>query len=959
MEDNRQQQLDDLHRAFESGALPEEIYREAIIRLGVEPETARYDANVEGDGIVVQGRDNVVVNNNSVYVRGDFHGTLYMGAAPNDNREKVQIYRQWAVQQYGRLPMHDVTLNASDATGEDKSLALAHVYVDLDTTGQMPHRGDDSAEEEKEQKPISVLQKVIEQRQMVLLGDPGGGKTTFLNHLAYELAWQALQTESELAETLLHWPAEEADLLPLPVVLRDFAQTIPEESKQKAHANDLWVFIEQQLQEQQLGFMIEPLAEMLDKGKVLLLFDGLDEVGNVPQRVYVRNAMQAFCSRYANCRCVVTCRVLAYQPPTRPKEVDLRLNPHAFPTVEIAPFDDAKINRFIGAWYDESAQVGAVTDQEAPVMAKRLQQGMQQPDLHRLATNPLMLTVMALVNSHHDQLPTARALLYEETVELLLWRWEHIKSGTQTHADETTQQKTALKHVLWRLAYDVHNQSDAQIDGDTNSVSEQAADISAQDLEDAIGLLTQDEYGHPDHNWTQGIIRLMQHRAGLLVKRRPGIFSFPHRSFQEYLAGAYLSTQANFATEATKKAKSGSLWRDVILLAVGRFVHVSGDMDKPLALIAELCPETALDDPEAWRLAWLAGDVLLEIDDIWIKQNSAFGRDLHRRVRSRLAALVAGGHLTPRERAEAGQTLARLGDPRQTISTFTQMPFCYVAAGPFWMWRGDDAHLQESCNYPFWISRLAVSNAQYEQFIADDGYKNTVYWAEAIQLGKWEAGKTMGWHNHGWRERPFTHGFPFYLPNHPVVGITWFEAVAFTRWLAEKWQHEQILPDNWTIRLPSATEWEKAARGGLLIPETPVLASLADINWQAEEALPYRENPEPKRKYPWGNQQITSGHANFSYTQISGTNTLGAFPQSQSPYGAEEMCGNVWEWTRSYPSAHPHENGTITLEDHIVLRGGAHWSPTRDVTSTAWARRKPYDQNDSYGFRIVIQPKGI
>ena len=102
-------------------------------------------------------------------------------------------------------------------------------------------------------------------------------------------------------------------------------------------------------------------------------------------------------------------------------------------------------------------------------------------------------------------------------------------------------------------------------------------------------------------------------RAGLLLERTPGVYTFPHRTFQEYLAGAYLSAQGDFAEQAVRLATAGPLWREVILLAVGRLIHLGGDTAKPLALVAELCPAKAVDTDIAWQQAWLAGDVLLEI----------------------------------------------------------------------------------------------------------------------------------------------------------------------------------------------------------------------------------------------------------------------------------------------------------------------------------------------------------
>ena len=120
---------------------------------------------------------------------------------------------------------------------------------------------------------------------------------------------------------------------------------------------------------------------------------------------------------------------------------------------------------------------------------------------------------------------------------------------------------------------------------------------------------------HPegDWAWAQRVTGVIKLRAGLLVERAPEVYTFPHRTFQEYLAGAHLSSQADFAKQAVALLDDGPFWRQVILLAVGRLVYLSGDTDKPLALVGELCPVTTADDESAWRRVWLAGEVLAEI----------------------------------------------------------------------------------------------------------------------------------------------------------------------------------------------------------------------------------------------------------------------------------------------------------------------------------------------------------
>ncbi|MBK8541955.1 MAG: SUMF1/EgtB/PvdO family nonheme iron enzyme [Ardenticatenia bacterium] len=134
--------------------------------------------------------------------------------------------------------------------------------------------------------------------------------------------------------------------------------------------------------------------------------------------------------------------------------------------------------------------------------------------------------------------------------------------------------------------------------------------------------------------------------------------------------------------------------------------------------------------------------------------------------------------------------------------------------------------------YAYWIGVHPVSNAQFLAFAAAEGYTDPRWWPEAKAAGLWtvegfrvanEPGATV-------LTRPIemTAG-PFSLPNHPVMMVSWYEAVAYTHWLTELAQERGWLAPGWSIRLPNEPEWEKAARGGESLPEQPRPTRLADL----------------------------------------------------------------------------------------------------------------------------------
>ena len=677
VDEEQARSIKQLKEAYEAGIFDGDTYRTILEGLG---ERADYTATADQGGTIAQDHS-VVATGGSAAVGGNVGGSIvmgsvYVGEPVEDPKEALRIYRQVLVNSSTHLPLRGVDVGASDPATA-KKLGLANVYVDLDTTSKIIKvtksdeadlaRAQAAGEEEKflaryvDERVFSVLNAAAENRRLVLTGDPGGGKSTFVNHLAFCLAAHTLYPAESWLNHLPEWPESEANLLPIVITLRDFAAMIDESRPGPPQPKTLWDFVLKRLDDQNLSFTAKAIQRELRKGQVMIFLDGLDEVPGTKQRKYVRDAVTAFADNYPGNRFLVTCRILSYQPPDDEEQPDLRLDLENFPVYEIAPFDEGKIDHFIKSWYAELERIGSVPGQAAGKLARRLMEAVRRPDLWRLAPNPLLLTVMSLVHAHEGRLPDARALLYERTVDMLLWRWEEVKSGGAEKIPTLRQllmdagrADLDLKRLLWRLAFEAHSRSS---DSDPQ---EELGDISEAQLTHALEKLKRDDW-----QWAHLMVEAMKLRAGLLLEREPGVFTFPHRTFQEYLAGAYLSTQKDFSTKAVDLGSQGALWREPLLLGAGRLVHVAVDVDKSLTLVNRLCPAR---EPLEGRNVWLAADVLREVglerarDDEW-------GRELLGRVQMRLTNLVGAGYLTPRERAEAGETLAEIGDPRPGVVT--------------------------------------------------------------------------------------------------------------------------------------------------------------------------------------------------------------------------------------------------------------------------------------------------
>ena len=219
----------------------------------------------------------------------------------------------------------------------------------------------------------------------------------------------------------------------------------------------------------------------------------------------------------------------------------------------------------------------------------------------------------------------------------------------------------------------------------------------------------------------------------------------------------------------------------------------------------------------------------------------------------------------------------------------------------------------------YWIGKTPVTNAQFGPFVAGDGYTNQAYWTAAGWQWR-EAEKVVK--PGDWDYRQWYAALSYGAAGaRPVVGVSWFEALAYCRWLSVQTGIE--------FRLPSEAEWEKAARG------------------------------RDGRIYPWGNTW-EAGRCNSEEAGIKYPTPVGKYPSGASPYGALDMAGNVWEWCatkwgKPYPYQLEDEwqPAYVEADQNRVVRGGSSWSSSAYVRGAYRGYYYPRDRLDDLGLRVA------
>ncbi|MSP14046.1 MAG: NACHT domain-containing protein [Chloroflexi bacterium] len=857
-------------------------------------------------------------------------------------RQQIAGYLKWVKERFGTIELRGIERQGQQVV----QLKLETVYVPLAAVAEGVGRREfnmneilmDSRESSEPGRnrgpgPAEAQAAADQGLRLAIIGGPGSGKTTVLQHIAWTLATAITTNNAALARTQLGLQLPPDKALPLPIFIPLSAYALHRRHLPPAgdpHEPTLGHFISRYLIEKQseLDLPRDFFARLLRDGQaVILLLDGLDEVPNDSERVAVREAIENLVSG-KTMRVVVTCRTAAFIGRTALGK--------GFREVRVQPLAEDQVHDLVEQAY------GSIYPND-PVMRRSkiddLVQGIEVLEGERrrrmgeatepLVTSPLLVRLLLVVHMRLRRLPDQRAELYMKATDAMLLPEYSQDQEVAESIGRLVGSLETHRELAQHLAFAMHQRGENQ-----------GREISEKDLRRVLGEVK------AFAALADELIKITRLR-GTLLEEREGNYRFIHLAFQEFLAARYLAEVMR-----GEKGVSGMVaflldgpvldawWREPALLLAG-YLNLTSPQNAQLYLrqLAGVAPEvfqSVSPPPDAWlAAAALAASACLE----WRTADQELRQELVERINQLFKDPSGMLRSRPIHRASAGNALAQLGDPRSEVMTLDGMEFCYVPGGPFIMGEGQEQHENHVLKDDYWLGRYPVTVAQFRAYLQGSGRQP---------------------------EYPSSLWDP---DNHPVRRVDWHEALAFCVWLGEKWRQEGILPRKWDLQLPSEAQWEKAARGALEIPAQPVARPAREKPWLAAAGTAPQKNPLPARIYPWGDAPDPN-RANYDQTGIGDTSAMGCFPGGASPYGVAELSGNVWEWTRSlwgtdsqkpqyiYPYDPRDGRENLQAPDDVrrVLRGGAFSNGGGFVRCAFRGFSRPHDGRRGIGFRVVLSP---
>jgi hypothetical protein len=353
-----------------------------------------------------------------------------------------------------------------------------------------------------------------QEQYLMVLGDPGIGKSTFLRKVGLE----ALKGNKG---------SYQHSLTPVLLELKNF----------KENEINIQALIEEEFKICGFPNVEKNISNKLEKGELLILLDGLDEVPTANVNNVIEK-IKDFVDRHYKNRFILSCRTAA------------RTHLQRFTDIEIVEFDDQQIQSFIEHWFSSELD----RKNETAKNCWELLQKEEYKSAKELAHTPLLLTFLCLVYDENQSFPTNRSRLYQDALRILLEKWsaeKRLPNRGLVYENLSIEQEEIL---LSEIAY--QNFVADKLFLEKREIVKQIKDHLKQNL------------NAPQHLDGEKVLKTIEIEQGILVERARDIYSFSHLTLQEYLTAQYIYDN-DLIEQTVKNHITETRWQEVFLLVAG------------------------------------------------------------------------------------------------------------------------------------------------------------------------------------------------------------------------------------------------------------------------------------------------------------------------------------------------------------------------------------------------------
>lgn len=417
------------------------------------------------------------------------------------------------------------------------------------------------------------LRKVLRSMpRIAILGAPGSGKTTLLQYLALTYAREragdpVLRKRGILAERI----GESTWRLPIFLRLSSIAQQLemmpPEQQRRATLLDVLLLLLAPDLQARPVAAAF--FRTELERGNCIIFLDGLDEIPSQTSFETVVRVIRSFMVAHRENHFVVTSRIVGWRGGISSD----------YDVFYVNNLSEKQVGVFVETWYsavERNAVIGPLSEEGRALREEREQRASRRASelraairdnegLRRLATNPMLLSIIALVHRTMATLPKERGKLYSQCTRILLEQWD-IQRGVRV--DDTQLKVEQKEAVMRRIALAFHRGEIGAAGG--------SREARTEDVSRVLGAMLPD-LGH-SADQAEHLLRILIARSGIIVERQRGILSFSHHTFQEYFAAGALAAGSDDAHRQHLLHPDrlwSDWWREVILLYAGTIEDAS------------------------------------------------------------------------------------------------------------------------------------------------------------------------------------------------------------------------------------------------------------------------------------------------------------------------------------------------------------------------------------------------